>query len=75
MRFKKKQKKVSIRQFVMIFERLIREVMMGRAILIHSPTGPDCLLLPIDAKARFAYKNRPTKKEKAKSITKPARRY
>ena len=73
MRFKKQQKTVSVRQFIMNFDRVLREVRWGRIVRIQSPRGPGGVLLPMGAKARVAYKHQRAKT--IRPITKPGRRY
>lgn len=73
MQLKKQQKLVSIKQLVLNFETLFREVRLGRTIRIRTSDGPGCLMLPIGAKERVAFRRRTMKI--AKSPNKPAQRW
>ena len=66
MRFKKQPRTVSIKHFALNFERLLREVMLGRVDQISARRGQGSglgmALVPIPHKDRMTRRHRPTKK-------------
>ena len=62
MRFKKRPRTLSIKHFVINFEKVLREVVLGRVVLVTRRQREVGVLVPIAPKERFARRRKPTKR-------------
>lgn len=73
MRFKKRPRTVSLKHLASSFDRLLREVALGRTVLVRSRQNWEGSLVPISLKQRIALqRKRPNRK---KTMTKAGKRW